>query len=89
MEQKQVAKQMVQFNKTVFDNSFTAMIALQNQTDKVVMSFLEKAAWMPPEGKKAISDWIASYKKGCEDFKKTADDSYKKVADYFSQAEKS
>ncbi len=88
MEQKQIARQMMEFNKTAFDNSFSAMSALQDQTEKLVLGFLDKAAWFPEEGKKAINDWVTSYKKGREDFKTAADESYKKVADYFAQAEK-
>ena len=88
MDQKQIAKQMVEFNKTIFDNSFTAMTALHSQTEQLLIGFLEKANWMPAEGKKAIVDWINSYKKGREDFKAAADDSYKKVAEYFAKTEK-
>ena len=29
MDQKQIAKQMMEFNKTAFDNTFSAMIVLQ------------------------------------------------------------
>jgi hypothetical protein len=87
MEQKQIARQMMEFNKTAFDNSFSAMSALQDQTEKLVLGFLDKAAWFPEEGKKAINDWVISYKKGREDFKAAADESYKKVADYFAGAE--
>ncbi len=88
MDQKQIAKQMMEFNKTAFDNSFSAMLALQDQTEKLVLNFLDKAPWFPPEGKKAINDWVLSYKKGREDFKTTADESYAKVVEYFAEAEK-
>ena len=84
MDQKQIAKQMMEFNKTAFDNTFSAMIVLQDQTEKLVSRFLEKATWFPEEGKKAINDWIKTYTKGREDFKTAADESYKKVADYFA-----
>jgi hypothetical protein len=43
MDQKQIAKQMVEFNKSAFDNTFNAMTALQDQTEKLVFQFLEKA----------------------------------------------
>lgn len=88
MDQKQIARQMMEFNKTAFDNSFSAMSALQDQTEKLVLNFLEKAAWLPAEGKKAVNDWVVSYKKGREDFKSAADENYQKVADYFAQTEK-
>ncbi len=85
MEQKQIAKKMIEFNKTSFDNSFSSMSALQDQTEKLALSFLDKAAWFPEEGKKAINDWVISCKKGREDFKAAADESYKKVTDYFTE----
>jgi len=88
MDQKQIAKQMMEFNKNAFDNTFSAMIALQDQSEKLVSSFLEKSPWFPQEGKKAITEWVSTYKKGREDFKKSADDSYKKVADYFANTQK-
>jgi hypothetical protein len=84
MDQKQIAKQMIEFNKTAFDNSFDAMTALQDQTEKLILNFLDKAPWVPEEGRKTINTWIAGYKKGRDDFKTAADDSYRKVLDYFS-----
>jgi uncharacterized coiled-coil DUF342 family protein len=88
MDPKQIAKQMIEFNKTAFDNSFSAMSALQDQTENLVFGFLDKAAWFPEEGKKVINDWVGGYKKGREDMKSAADESYKKVAEYFAQAAK-
>jgi uncharacterized coiled-coil DUF342 family protein len=88
MDQKQIAKQMMEFNKTAFDNTFNAMAALQDQTEKLVFHFLEKAQWFPEDGKKTINEWINAYKNGREDFKASADASYKKVADYFATLDK-
>ncbi len=87
MEQKQIARQMMEFNKTAFDNSFNAMASLQDQMEKTVMSFLDKAPWFPEEGKKAINDWVSGYKKGRDDFKAAADDGFRKVNDFFSREE--
>jgi hypothetical protein len=87
MDQKQIAKQMMEFNKTAFDNTFNAMTVMQDQTEKLVFRFLEKAPWVPEEGKKVINEWVNAYKKGREEFKATTDESYKKVADYFTNAE--
>ena len=74
---------MLDFNKSAFDNSFNAMLTIQEQNAKMVSTFLEQATWMPEEGKKVIRDWVDAYKKGCENFKKAADENYKKVDDYF------
>jgi len=88
MDQKQIAKQMIEFNKAAFDNTLTAMITMQDQTEKIVLRFLEKAPWFPEEGKKAINDWMNAYKKGREDLKNSAEESYKKAAAYFADLQK-
>jgi polyhydroxyalkanoate synthesis regulator phasin len=84
MEPKQIAKQMIDFNKTAFDNSFEAMAVLQDQTEKMVNAIIEQNALIPEEGKKAVNDWIKSYKKGRNDLKTAADESFKKVEAFFS-----
>jgi hypothetical protein len=84
MEPNVMLKQMLAFNKTAFDNSFSAMLTIQEQNAKMVNTFLEQAAWMPEEGKKLIRTWVDTYKKGFEDFKKAADENYKKVDDFFA-----
>ncbi len=88
MEPLQVAKQMIEFNKSSFDNTFTAMVLLQEQTEKMVNSFLAQANWLPEEARKTLDEWLASYKKGREDFKKTMDESFQKVEAYFANATK-
>jgi gas vesicle protein len=88
MDQKELLKKMIEFNKTSFDNSFSAMVMIQDQTEKMVDTLLDQATWIPAEGKKAISEWVDSYKKGRETFKKTVDDSFKKVDGFFGGAAK-
>ncbi|HPK53378.1 MAG TPA: hypothetical protein PK114_02895 [Smithellaceae bacterium] len=84
MEPKQIAKQMIDFNKAAFDNSFEAMAVLQDQTEKMVNAIIEQNTLIPEEGKKAVADWIKSYKKGRNDFKAAADESFKKVEAFFA-----
>ncbi len=86
MDPKQMTKQMIDFNKTAFDNTFNAMMVLQDQTEKMVSMYMEQAPWFPEEGKKLINEWVRAYKKGREDFKGIVDANYKKVEDYFAKA---
>ena len=83
MDQKQIAAKIIEFNKTTFDSAFSAMVVLQDQNEKLVSGFLEKAPWFPEQGKKAVTDWVNNRKKGREDFKAAADENYKKVTDTF------
>jgi polyhydroxyalkanoate synthesis regulator phasin len=84
MDSAKIAKQMIDFQKTTFDNTFSAMVMMQEQTERMANTLLEQAAWMPEEGKKAVSDWVKAYKKGREDFKKAVDENFKKVEDFFT-----
>ena len=88
MESTKIAKQMVEFQKATFDNSFSAMSMVQEQAQRMVNMSLAQATWLPEEGKKVIEDWIGVYKNGCEDFKKAVDDNFKKVEDFFESTEK-
>lgn len=84
MEQGKIAKQMIDFHKATFDNTFNAMSILQEQTERMVAMFLDQSPWVPEEGRKAINEWVKTYKKGRVDFKAAVDESYTKVDDFFS-----
>ena len=88
MDPKRIAKQTFDFYKSTFNNTFNAMMMLQEQTQKVMDMYLEQTTGFPEEGKKAIGEWIKAYKKGSEDFKKAVDESFKKVEDSFFEAGK-
>ena len=85
MDPKQIAKQMIAFNKNAFDNNFSAMNALHEQTERIINKFWEKSPMFPEEGKKAISEWMKTYKKSYEDFKSAMDENFKKVEDFFDE----
>jgi polyhydroxyalkanoate synthesis regulator phasin len=84
MDTGKIAKQMIDFHKATFDNTFNAMEMLQEQTEKMVNTLLDQSTWLPEEGKKAINEWVKAYKKGREDFRKAVDENFKKVEDFFS-----
>ncbi len=88
MEQFNVIKQMVQFNKNAFDQGCNAMDMLRKQNEKMTKSFLDQATWLPEEGKKAVNEWMQIYKKSCDDLKKTADQNYKNVEKLFTGSNK-
>ncbi len=89
MEPMDVAKQSVEFYKTSFNNSFSAMMMLQEQTQKMFDMQLGQLTGLPDDAKKAIKDWIGSYNNGCDEFKKAVDKSFVQVDSYFTAAEKS
>ena len=64
MDSSKIAKQMIDFQKTTFDNTFNAMVLLQEQAESMASTALDQATWMPEEGRTAINDWLKAYKKG-------------------------
>lgn len=88
MEQAKIAKQTIEFYKTTFNNTFNALMMLQEQTQRMLKLQLDQTSGFPEEGKKVINEWVKNYKKGCEEFKSAVDDSFRKVESYFTETEK-
>lgn len=86
---KDMAKQMVQFYKTTFDNSFNTMMMLQEQAEKLMKTFVTQAPGMSDDAKKVLDQWMGVYKKGRDDFKKAMDEGYAKVEEFFDKFSKS
>jgi len=84
MEKGTMAKQMLAFQKTLFNNAFNAMITVQDQTEKMAGAFLGQVPWVPEEGKKTIANSAESYKKLRDDFKKAVDDGFVKLEGMFT-----
>jgi hypothetical protein len=83
MEQKQMLKQMVEFNQTAFNNAYNMMTMLQDQFEHVAKTALEQATWLPAEGRQAIEKGTETYKSACQTFKQKIDDSYKQIEKTF------
>ena len=88
MEQFTAFKQMIQFNKNTFNQGYNAMEMLWEQNEKMTHSFLDQAEWLPEESKKTVNEWMRLFKKGCDDFKKTADQNYNSMEKLFAGSEK-
>lgn len=84
MDQKQILKQMIEFNQATFNNTFQAMVLLQDQFERIAQTAIDQANWLPAEGRKAIENWVEAYKTGRDNYKSYVDDSYQKVEKYFA-----
>ncbi len=86
MEQKQILQQMIDYNKTSFENAYEAIILIQDQAEKAASMAMDQASWLPKEGKSVLNEWTNSCKKGRTEFKKIVDDNFKKVEDMMKSA---
>jgi len=83
MDHKQMMKQMLEMNKLACDNTFQTITTIQEQTEAMTRKMTEQATWMPEEGRKAIDEWLNTYKTGRDNFKKMVDDAFAKVVESF------
>jgi len=84
MDNKKVALQVMEFNKTAFNNTFSAMTTLQDNAAKLVFGFIENNPLFPENSKTSISHYLKAYKKGRDDFKISADENFKKITDFIT-----
>jgi hypothetical protein len=84
MDQKHVLKQMTEFSQASFNNTFNALVLLQDQFERVTQTAMSQATWLPEEGRKAITDWVEAYKTGRDNLKKYIDDGYKKAEEFLA-----
>jgi hypothetical protein len=84
MDPGQTGRQMLDFNRTAFENSFSAMCTLQDQAEKVFNAYVEQSPWFPKELARLTADWIKSYKQGRDQFKETADANFRKIDEFLA-----
>jgi hypothetical protein len=84
MDQKQIAKQMLEFKESAWDSTFSVMTMFQEQTEKMVNLYLDQAIFLPKEGKKMVTEWLNAGKKGSESFRKMMEDGFKTAESYFA-----
>ncbi|MCP4747540.1 MAG: hypothetical protein GY874_15575 [Desulfobacteraceae bacterium] len=84
MNQKEVLKQMIDFNQTTFNNAYNAMVLLHDQLEDITKTAVSQASWMPPESHTTYTDLTKAFKTGRDNFKKYIDESYKKAEEYLT-----
>lgn len=84
MDQKQIIKQMVEFNQAAFDNTFDAIVTIQDQTEQITGKMMDQADWIPEEGRKVIDNWVDVYKTSRNNFKVQVDNNYKQIEKLFT-----
>ena len=85
MNQKQILKQMIDFNRTTFNNTFNTGTLIQDQIERMANTVLDQATWIPAEGRDAIDNWVEAYKSGLGNYKSYIDESYRKVEEFINR----
>lgn len=83
MDNKNILKKMIDFHKASFENYFSTMAALQDQTEKVWETFLNQTPGITEDNKKIMKQWADAYRHNREEFKKAIDNGYAKAEAFF------
>jgi hypothetical protein len=82
MDPKMLSQQMIDLYKTTFDNSFNAVMLLQEQMERLGGLYWGQMINLPQETKKGLNEWTRSYNKHCADFKKVVEDGFKTLESF-------
>jgi len=80
-----MAKQMIDLQRISWEGMIGNAIIFWDQMGNMLNMFLNQAAWVPDEGKKAFREWIDSNKKGCETFKDAVNNGYASLGKCFER----
>jgi hypothetical protein len=78
----QIAKQVIDFQKTSFSSIFDAMATLQDQAANAVDTVLDQTNWLPDDGRKAIQGWVDACQEERDRFKTYVDDGFNGLQKY-------
>jgi hypothetical protein len=78
-------RQLVEFQKQAFDNTFNALSAIQDQQRELVSRLLESAPAVPGEMKQLMEEWGRALETGREQFRDTVDRSFETVESYLER----
>ena len=85
METTAMAKQMIGFQKSVFNNSFNALVVVQDQTETMMNNFMGQLPWATDESKQRMTEAWEMGKTARENFKKAIDEGYDRFEEMLNQ----
>jgi hypothetical protein len=83
MDQKQLLKQMIEFNQATFNNIFNATVLVQDQFERVAKAALDQIPGLPAEGRKTVENWADVFKDGRNSFKQQIDNGFEQAEKLF------
>lgn len=81
--------QVLDFQKSTFNNTFNTLLKIQEQTEKIAESFLKDNNTIPAEGRKILDEWKLVLKKGQAEIKKSIDEGFTKAESFFAETNQS
>ena len=87
MEADKTFKQMVDFQKVFFDNTFGLIKTFQNQSQVLMNLSMENNPWIHGGGKKVCDLWADTFEKSMNDYKSFMDTNLNRATEMFVSSE--
>ncbi len=81
MDPRLMTRQVMDFNKFIFDNSFSSMAMMQDLSGKLMRIYMDQIPWVPEEGKRIIDEWMSAFRNGRDRFKLAVDENYMRAGE--------
>ena len=75
--------QVIDYQKTLFDNTYDTVVKLQEQGSQMVDWMVEKNALIPEDAKKQCAYWTDYFQQNQKNYKAYVDENFEKVKGYF------
>jgi predicted trehalose synthase len=87
MEPSEIAKQSSQLSRVTVENTFKAMLLVQEQAQRMIDVYFHQMLVVPEEGKRVADTWMNAFSASREEFKKAVEKNYETLASFFKDAE--
>jgi predicted outer membrane protein len=87
-EPQKMMTQLVDFQKSAFDNTYEALLKMQEQSEKVVDVLSSGQINQPADNQNQIETWKNTFKKQQVEFKTAVDSGFEKFKDLCENFEK-
>ena len=81
-----LAAQVIDYQKTMFDNTFAVMVSLQDQGEKMMDMALSRTPMLPENSKKACTHWVDLFKKNRDSCKTLMDEGFTRMQQLYQSA---
>lgn len=79
MELHTITKQMIGFNKTVFENTYNGVAAVQDYSQRMMDGYMNQFPWISEDCKENYKDARELIKKAQEEYKSVMEQSFAKL----------
>ncbi len=86
MKNIELIKKTIEYNRTALENVFKTVTAVQEEGRKAAGEAIEKAAFIPVEGKAAAQKWLETSKEAGEKFREAVLKGHEQIEKYLGAA---